>query len=82
MITNSSFFVFCFATGDSDSFIANRIQLNTNATRVVVGNGFVADALIYIQFPKGEFSAFPPTEFLGENNRIFEEGHCISKGYL
>ncbi|XP_039907803.1 adhesion G-protein coupled receptor G7-like isoform X2 [Simochromis diagramma] len=40
--------------GDSDSFIANRIQLNTNATQVVVGNGFVADALIYIQFPKGE----------------------------
>lgn len=80
MITNSS--VFCFAKGDSDSFIANRIQLNINATQVVVGNGFVADALICIQFPKGEFSAFPLTAFLGENNRTFEEAHCISKGYL
>ncbi|KAL3999939.1 fanconi anemia core complex subunit protein [Sarotherodon galilaeus] len=40
--------------GDSDSFTANRIQLNRNATQVVMGNGFEADALIYIQFPKGE----------------------------
>lgn len=44
------------ATGTSGSFVAERIQLNTNATQVVVGNGFIADALIYVRFPQGEFS--------------------------
>ncbi|XP_071335566.1 adhesion G-protein coupled receptor G7-like [Trachinotus anak] len=42
---------FTSLTGASGSFVANRIQLNTNTSRVVVENGFTADALIYVQFP-------------------------------
>ncbi|XP_014195893.2 adhesion G-protein coupled receptor G7, partial [Haplochromis burtoni] len=40
--------------GTSGSFVAERIQLNTNATQVVVENGFIADALIYVRFPQGK----------------------------
>lgn len=43
--------------GTSGSFVADRIELNTNTSTVVVENGFVADALIYVRFPAGEFSA-------------------------
>ncbi|KAF3688268.1 Adhesion G-protein coupled receptor G7 [Channa argus] len=42
---------FTSLTGTSGSFVANRIQLNTNASKAVVENGFIADALIYIRFP-------------------------------
>ncbi|XP_078021840.1 adhesion G-protein coupled receptor G7 isoform X2 [Epinephelus lanceolatus] len=38
-------------SGTSGNFIADRIQLNTNTSTVVVENGFIADALIYIRFP-------------------------------
>ncbi|XP_030610822.1 adhesion G-protein coupled receptor G7-like [Archocentrus centrarchus] len=40
--------------GTSGSFVADRIQLNTNTTQLEVENGFIADALIYVQFPPGE----------------------------
>ncbi|XP_030610833.1 adhesion G-protein coupled receptor G7-like [Archocentrus centrarchus] len=40
--------------GTSGNFVANRIQLNTNATQIEVENGFIADALIYLRFPPGE----------------------------
>ncbi|XP_062236138.1 adhesion G-protein coupled receptor G7 isoform X2 [Platichthys flesus] len=36
--------------GTSGSFVPDRIQLNTNTSTVVVENGFVADALIHVQF--------------------------------
>ncbi|XP_013876180.1 adhesion G-protein coupled receptor G7 [Austrofundulus limnaeus] len=39
--------------GASGSFVANRIQLNTNVSKVTVENGFIADALVYVQFPPG-----------------------------
>ncbi|XP_056227089.1 adhesion G-protein coupled receptor G7-like [Seriola aureovittata] len=38
-------------SGTSGSFVANRIQLNTNTSEVGVENGFRADALIYVRFP-------------------------------
>ncbi|XP_045899144.1 adhesion G-protein coupled receptor G7-like [Micropterus dolomieu] len=41
---------FTSLSGTSGSFVADRIQLNTNVSTVVVENGFVADALIYIRF--------------------------------
>lgn len=42
---------FTSLTGTSGSFVADRIQLNTNASTVTVENGFIADALIYVRFP-------------------------------
>ncbi|XP_060923300.1 adhesion G-protein coupled receptor G7-like [Limanda limanda] len=36
--------------GTSGSFVSDRIQLNTNTSTVVMENGFVADALIHVQF--------------------------------
>lgn len=48
---------FSLCLGQSGSFVANRIQLNTNTSTVVVENGFIADALIYIRFPPGDISA-------------------------
>ncbi|XP_037829917.1 adhesion G-protein coupled receptor G7 [Kryptolebias marmoratus] len=44
---------FTSLSGSSGSFVANRIQLNTNVSKVTVENGFKADALVYIQFPLG-----------------------------
>lgn len=44
-------------SGLSGSFVANRTQLNTNVSKVTVDSGFIADALIYIQFPSGGFPA-------------------------
>ncbi|XP_042261372.1 adhesion G-protein coupled receptor G7 [Thunnus maccoyii] len=37
--------------GESGSFVANRIKLNTNTSTVEVGDKFAADALILIRFP-------------------------------
>ncbi|KAM9835979.1 adhesion G-protein coupled receptor G7 [Aulostomus maculatus] len=40
----------CLA-GTSGSFVANRIQLNTNTSSVEVENGLISDALIFLRFP-------------------------------
>ncbi|MEQ2182844.1 hypothetical protein GOODEAATRI_026480, partial [Goodea atripinnis] len=57
----------------SGSFVANRIQLNTNVSKVTVDNGFIADALVHIRFPSG--SQQRPNVSLGfvlyQNNRFF-----------
>ncbi|XP_071383555.1 adhesion G-protein coupled receptor G7 [Centroberyx affinis] len=37
--------------GATGSFVADRIQLNTNTSEIVVENGFIADVLIYVRFP-------------------------------
>ncbi|XP_073318814.1 adhesion G-protein coupled receptor G7 [Pagrus major] len=42
---------FTSLSGTSGSFVADRIELNTNTSTVVVENGFIADALIYVRFP-------------------------------
>ncbi|XP_068586429.1 adhesion G-protein coupled receptor G7 isoform X2 [Cebidichthys violaceus] len=42
---------FTSLSGTSGSFVADRIQLNTNTSTVVVENGFIADAVIYVGFP-------------------------------
>uniref|UniRef100_UPI003AAB3CA3 adhesion G-protein coupled receptor G7 n=1 Tax=Centroberyx gerrardi TaxID=166262 RepID=UPI003AAB3CA3 len=42
---------FTSLAGATGSFVANRIQLNTNTSEIVVENGFVADVLIYVRFP-------------------------------
>ncbi|XP_073351546.1 uncharacterized protein [Pagrus major] len=42
---------FTSLSGTSGSFVADRIDLNTNTSTVVVENGFIADALIYVRFP-------------------------------
>lgn len=44
-------------SGTSGSFVSERIRLNTNASEAKVEAGFIADALIYIRFPAGEFPA-------------------------
>lgn len=43
--------------GASGSFVANRIQLNTNVSKVTVEDGFIADTLVYVRFPPGNFPA-------------------------
>ncbi|XP_041834318.1 adhesion G-protein coupled receptor G7 [Melanotaenia boesemani] len=45
---------FTSLTGTSGSFVADRIRLNTNTSEVVLENGFISEALIYIRFPSGE----------------------------
>ncbi|XP_047211762.1 adhesion G-protein coupled receptor G7 isoform X2 [Girardinichthys multiradiatus] len=64
--------------GLSGSFVANRIQLNTNVSKVTVDNGFIADALVHIRFPSEggvEGSQQRPNVSLGfvlyQNNRFF-----------
>ncbi|XP_040888717.1 adhesion G-protein coupled receptor G7 [Toxotes jaculatrix] len=42
---------FTSLTGTSGSFVADRIQLNTNTSNAVVEGGIVVDTLIYVQFP-------------------------------
>ncbi|XP_076580294.1 adhesion G-protein coupled receptor G7-like [Chaetodon auriga] len=42
---------FTSLSGLSGSFVADRIQLNTNTSAVDLENGFIADALIYMRFP-------------------------------
>lgn len=54
-MTNNSFFLLCL--GNSSSFVANRIQLNTNTSNITVEEGFLADALVFIRFPPGDISA-------------------------
>ncbi|MEQ2249166.1 hypothetical protein ILYODFUR_026579 [Ilyodon furcidens] len=64
--------------GLSGSFVANRIQLNTNVSKVTVDSGFIADALVHIRFPSEggvEGSQQRPNVSLGfvlyQNNRFF-----------
>ncbi|XP_037618600.1 adhesion G-protein coupled receptor G7, partial [Sebastes umbrosus] len=45
---------FTSLSGTSGSFVADRIQLNTNTSTVVVENGFIADAVVYVRFPPDE----------------------------
>ncbi|XP_070814250.1 adhesion G-protein coupled receptor G7 [Chaetodon trifascialis] len=42
---------FTSLSGLSGSFIADRIQLNTNTSAIDLENGFIADALIHVRFP-------------------------------
>lgn len=49
--------IFFFGLGQSGTFIANRIQLNLNASQVDTGNG-LANALIYINLTTGALSDF------------------------
>ncbi|XP_053273150.1 adhesion G-protein coupled receptor G7-like [Pleuronectes platessa] len=62
--------------GTSGSFVSDRIQLNTNTSTVVVENGFVADALIHVQFaPAADRNPEQSRVSLGfvlyQNNRFF-----------
>ncbi|XP_070787023.1 adhesion G-protein coupled receptor G7 [Enoplosus armatus] len=66
-----------FNNSTSGSFVANRIQLNTNTSTVVVENGFIAEALIYVRFPPEAVSSRqkPSNVSLGfvlyQNDRFF-----------
>ncbi|KAI3366213.1 hypothetical protein L3Q82_010034, partial [Scortum barcoo] len=68
---------FTSLSGTTGSFVASRIQLNTNTSAVVVENGFVADALIYIRFPPEAVSGRQVASnvslgfVLYQNNRFF-----------
>uniref|UniRef100_M3ZUU3 Adhesion G protein-coupled receptor G7 n=2 Tax=Xiphophorus maculatus TaxID=8083 RepID=M3ZUU3_XIPMA len=44
---------FTALAGQSGSFVANRIRLDTNVSKVTVDEDFIADALVYIRFPSG-----------------------------
>lgn len=57
VIRDSEICFFMLHLGVSGSFVPNRIQLKTNISQVTVENGFIADALVYIQFPPSEFPA-------------------------
>ncbi|XP_016520572.1 adhesion G-protein coupled receptor G7 [Poecilia formosa] len=61
---------FTALAGPSSSFVANRIRLNTNVSKVTVDNGFIADALVYIRFPSGR----------GAERR--QEGSNVSLGFV
>lgn len=41
-------------TGQAGTFSANRIQLNVNTSSVVVDQGSIPEALIFVRFPKGD----------------------------
>ncbi|XP_072235399.1 adhesion G-protein coupled receptor G7 [Leuresthes tenuis] len=62
--------------GTSGSFVADRVRLNTNTSEVVMENGFVAEALVFIRFPSGSSSRQKPSNLsvgfvLYQNNRFF-----------
>ncbi|KAF1372018.1 hypothetical protein PFLUV_G00277120 [Perca fluviatilis] len=44
---------FTALSGTSGSFVADRIQLDTNTSAIAVETGFIADAVVYLQFPPG-----------------------------
>ncbi|TDG96001.1 hypothetical protein EPR50_G00235010, partial [Perca flavescens] len=46
---------FTALSGTSGSFVADRIQLDTNTSAIAVETGFIADAVVYLQFAPGEF---------------------------
>ncbi|KAK2857244.1 hypothetical protein Q5P01_005979 [Channa striata] len=67
---------FTSLTGTSGSFVENRTQLNTNTSKAVVENGFIADALIYIRFPAAAGRRQQPSNVslgfvLYQNDRFF-----------
>lgn len=41
-------------TGQTGTFSANRIELNVNTSSVVVDQGSIPEALIFVRFPKGD----------------------------
>ncbi|XP_054864256.1 adhesion G-protein coupled receptor G7 isoform X2 [Amphiprion ocellaris] len=64
-------------TGTSGSFVADRIQLNTNTSDVTIENGFIADALIYVRFPAAVSRRQSPSNVslgfvLYQNDRFFQ----------
>ncbi|XP_028428211.1 adhesion G-protein coupled receptor G7 [Perca flavescens] len=44
---------FTALSGTSGSFVADRIQLDTNTSAIAVETGFIADAVVYLQFAPG-----------------------------
>ncbi|XP_070712023.1 adhesion G-protein coupled receptor G7 [Pempheris klunzingeri] len=72
---------FTSLSGTSGSLVADRIQLNTNTSAVVLENGFLADALIYVGLPAEAASGRqePANVSLGfvlyQNNRFFRSKH-------
>ncbi|XP_033182367.1 adhesion G-protein coupled receptor G7-like [Anabas testudineus] len=74
--TNTGGVQFTSLTGKSGSFVADRIQLTTNTSSVMVENGFIADALIYVQFPPSVSARQKSSEaslgfVLYQNDRFF-----------
>ncbi|TMS11686.1 Adhesion G-protein coupled receptor G7 [Larimichthys crocea] len=72
---------FTSLSGLSGSFVADRIQLNTNTSTVMVEDGFRADTLIYVRFPPDEAAGgrqTPTNVSLGfvlyQNDRFFRSG--------
>ncbi|KAM9334325.1 adhesion G-protein coupled receptor G7-like [Symphorus nematophorus] len=76
---------FMSLSGTSGSFVAERIKLNTNTSSVVVDNGGIADALIYVRFPPDAVGARqkPSNVSLGfvlyQNDRFFQSRRYKSK---
>ncbi|TWW63860.1 Adhesion G-protein coupled receptor G7 [Takifugu flavidus] len=65
-------------SGTAGTFSANRIELNVNTTSVVVNEGSIPEALIFVRFPKEEAAverATPSNVSLGfvlyQNDRFF-----------
>ncbi|KAM7375614.1 hypothetical protein PAMA_014628 [Pampus argenteus] len=75
---NSQGVQFTSLAGKSGSFVADRIQLNTNTSTVVVENKFIADAVILVRFPPDAVgSRQKPTNVslgfvLYQNDRFFK----------
>ncbi|KAM9334324.1 adhesion G-protein coupled receptor G7-like [Symphorus nematophorus] len=76
---------FTSLSGTSGSFVANRIKLNTNTSSVVVDDGGITDALIYVRFPPEAVSGRqkPSNVSLGfvlyQNDNFFRSRHYKSK---
>ncbi|KAM9349992.1 adhesion G-protein coupled receptor G7-like [Symphorus nematophorus] len=51
-VANTQGVQFMSLSGTSGSFVADRIKLNTNTSKVVVDDGGIAEALIHIRFPQ------------------------------
>ncbi|XP_078100460.1 LOW QUALITY PROTEIN: adhesion G-protein coupled receptor G7-like [Sander vitreus] len=53
-VANTRGVQFTALSGTSGSFVADRIQLDTNTSAITVETGFIADAVVYLQFPPGD----------------------------
>ncbi|KAI9514293.1 hypothetical protein NQZ68_034765 [Dissostichus eleginoides] len=69
---------FTALSGTSGSFVSDRIKLNDNTSDIVVEDGFVADAVIFVRLAAAEDAAAPPDSnvslgfVLYQNDRFFK----------
>ncbi|XP_029369665.1 adhesion G-protein coupled receptor G7-like [Echeneis naucrates] len=75
---------FTSLSGTSDSFVPNRINLNTNTSTIVMENGFTANAVLLVRFPEDISKRQEPSRVslgfvLYQNNRFFSSRRYRSR---